>query len=1154
MKRSHQIIGTLHYHRQLTTFWLTQTNRTLLLNSPHFAVAHISSYNFTQPTTRSIRDGAPKKSQPPTVAAALSGPSSPLDAATRAFFEPRLGTDLGMVRVHDDAGAASSARDVAAHAYTVGREVVFGSGLYQPGTGAGRALLAHELAHVVQQEGGQSATRMQRKARTFTIHPDHAPMSGHEVLILMAMASRGVGRVEAIQLIENDEYGCGEHPACLHGITDTSPIQFRIGIPDSEEKKPVAEKKAAAKKAAPPPALPEPDEDTDLGDRPPPAPLPAEIESALDDPFLKRFFAVGIQHKYLQLPQGQPNPTDFDAVNYIRDQILRLDEKELQCYRMFAAEETLRTWTDIAKSLHEFSAQKTDLCHAGEFPDSAPLERIRGTDALYAAIKRKERLDSEPDVVGAANFLPGGDEPGRAREDALLRARAEADATQERELAGAGFASVEEFDKAANDFRLYFRNDALRIAEQMLFESGRVLLDAIHRYQIQGNDVPKDCLELYDDLYRTYGGRTVDQLKDAHPILRNPAALHAVRDAKNPYEFSWHLTLFAQERLRDLEFVQNNLRRKKDVVFRYDAVVKATLEDLGVAGDPLYATLIREQRGKPGDSLSERLISLGIDLLLFALSFADLPIALTAAVAKAGYDTGAQAIDFQEQSRAADQGFREQPSIAPVIITPIVELAPYGLHGVTSALKGLGGTAGAESKVATAAIDDVAAAADTQAGKVAAPPENAPPSSAAADLNTSQAPPAREVARPTPDVAPPAPGPATVAAEQRLADAQAKAGTAGTRLNAAGERAAAADEAVTQAEADLAQAREEAKAARADRARAKRAYDNAKPGSKAGPRSEYTAAKNAAEKAEKKVASASRRVNSAKQARGEAARAVRRGQARVASAQEAVAEAEEQRLIEAEVDRLRKLPKNVEDLPQGWDYERFPKGPRRAWMPGDPINMPDAKGNYPVWGTLRKRIWMTRATDEIAERAAGRHVRAVIPPRPPGAGPNTGVAVEIPKEGLPWLDPIREATDKELAAIASSGHMPSRLGAEIEHARIPQRAGDLLVEAGVDANTARRVTKVGDPDNLMPTRKEIHAIVDEPARIINPNRNPTLEFSLDVRSDAPFREATDKEITDIVKAIEDGGIDLSKTQRGRELRSFLEAEKKLRPSSTWEVP
>ena len=83
----------------------------------------------------------------------LRSPGTSLDAATRANLEPRFGYDFSQVRIHTDAKAAGSARDVNALAYTVGRDVVFGAGQYSPGTSAGRTLLAHELAHVVQQGG-----------------------------------------------------------------------------------------------------------------------------------------------------------------------------------------------------------------------------------------------------------------------------------------------------------------------------------------------------------------------------------------------------------------------------------------------------------------------------------------------------------------------------------------------------------------------------------------------------------------------------------------------------------------------------------------------------------------------------------------------------------------------------------------------------------------------------------------------------------------------------------------------------------------------------------------------------------------------------------------------------------------------------------------
>ena len=94
---------------------------------------------------------------------ALEGTGRPLSPNERAFFEPRFGHDFGKVRLHTDAQAADSARAVNALAYTVGAHIVFGSGQFAAATPAGRRLLAHELAHVVQQ--GASAPALQRKIK-----------------------------------------------------------------------------------------------------------------------------------------------------------------------------------------------------------------------------------------------------------------------------------------------------------------------------------------------------------------------------------------------------------------------------------------------------------------------------------------------------------------------------------------------------------------------------------------------------------------------------------------------------------------------------------------------------------------------------------------------------------------------------------------------------------------------------------------------------------------------------------------------------------------------------------------------------------------------------------------------------------------------------
>jgi hypothetical protein len=78
----------------------------------------------------------------------LRGGGQPLDAATRAFMEPRFGHDFSQVRVHTD---EQSAQSINAVAYTVGNNIIFGAGQYAPDATIGRRLLAHELTHTIQQ-------------------------------------------------------------------------------------------------------------------------------------------------------------------------------------------------------------------------------------------------------------------------------------------------------------------------------------------------------------------------------------------------------------------------------------------------------------------------------------------------------------------------------------------------------------------------------------------------------------------------------------------------------------------------------------------------------------------------------------------------------------------------------------------------------------------------------------------------------------------------------------------------------------------------------------------------------------------------------------------------------------------------------------------
>jgi hypothetical protein len=97
---------------------------------------------------------------PPIIDEVLRSPGQPLDQSTRTFFEPRFGQDFSHIRVHTDMQAALSAQSVGALAYAAGgAHIAFDIGQYTPATDSGKVLLAHELAHTLQQTAPQNSYR-----------------------------------------------------------------------------------------------------------------------------------------------------------------------------------------------------------------------------------------------------------------------------------------------------------------------------------------------------------------------------------------------------------------------------------------------------------------------------------------------------------------------------------------------------------------------------------------------------------------------------------------------------------------------------------------------------------------------------------------------------------------------------------------------------------------------------------------------------------------------------------------------------------------------------------------------------------------------------------------------------------------------------------
>jgi len=171
----------------------------------------------TQPLRRSASAQAPQA-----VHDVLRSAGSPLDAATRAQMEPRFGHSFANVRVHADGRAAESAAAVGAHAYAVGSDVVFGAGKYAPWAADGRRLIAHELAHVVQQSGSAGTVMRAPLQVGRTDAPEEREAEAAAERVTAPGAASGAasgnvvsGRAAAPRLMRDAEYPTAQQQAAV---------------------------------------------------------------------------------------------------------------------------------------------------------------------------------------------------------------------------------------------------------------------------------------------------------------------------------------------------------------------------------------------------------------------------------------------------------------------------------------------------------------------------------------------------------------------------------------------------------------------------------------------------------------------------------------------------------------------------------------------------------------------------------------------------------------------------------------------------------------------------------------------------------------------------------------------------------------------------
>jgi hypothetical protein len=159
------------------------------------------------------------QAKPPVDADAVSSVGDPLAPPMRHFMEGRMGHGLDGVRVHTDRRAAASADALNARAYTLGQDIVFGTGQFAPHTAIGRRLLAHELTHALQQR--RTISDRQRPAIIAADHP------------MEHQADRVAGQVAGGQAIAPVQPLISTTPVVMRD-ENTEPTQAQAEKPETE--------------------------------------------------------------------------------------------------------------------------------------------------------------------------------------------------------------------------------------------------------------------------------------------------------------------------------------------------------------------------------------------------------------------------------------------------------------------------------------------------------------------------------------------------------------------------------------------------------------------------------------------------------------------------------------------------------------------------------------------------------------------------------------------------------------------------------------------------------------------------------------------------------------------------------------------------------
>lgn len=168
----------------------------------------------------------------------LEGGGEALPHSVRTFFEPRLGHDLSRVRVHHDPESSRLASRLRARAFTVGGDIVFAPGQYRPSSATGGRLLAHELAHVIQQGAGGHRAVQRKEAQGISGQKKY-DTPGRDVLWLDPRLKFLMGVLNGFSRAAGGGLTPEANEKAMRDLTDPRRVAavfagYHVGVPEGE--------------------------------------------------------------------------------------------------------------------------------------------------------------------------------------------------------------------------------------------------------------------------------------------------------------------------------------------------------------------------------------------------------------------------------------------------------------------------------------------------------------------------------------------------------------------------------------------------------------------------------------------------------------------------------------------------------------------------------------------------------------------------------------------------------------------------------------------------------------------------------------------------------------------------------------------------------